>query len=220
MTRVSLDDVKRDAEVRVYLQRGEEFLGAMGFTEHGHRHAGLVASIAANVLTHLGFPEREAELGSIAGYLHDVGNVISRHGHEQVGAQLALGILRRLGMPPEEAALVAGAIGNHGDEAVPVNNLSAALFLADKSDVHRSRVRNQDPSTFDIHDRVNHAVQHSFLRVDGRRRTVTLELRTDTASASVMDYFEIFLTRMVLCRRAAAFLGCRFALTINEQKLI
>jgi hypothetical protein len=220
MGRVTLEEVKRDPEVRCYLNRGEEFLGAMGFTEHGHRHAALVASIAGNILTHLGFPEREAELAAIAGYLHDIGNVIGRQGHEQAGGLLALGILRRLGMVPEEAALVAGAIGNHGDDAVPVNNLSAALLLADKSDVHRTRVRNQDMATFDIHDRVNHAVQHSFLRVDDRRKTLTLELTIDAKFASVMDYFEIFLTRMVLCRRAATFLGCRFELTINGQRLL
>jgi metal-dependent HD superfamily phosphatase/phosphodiesterase len=217
---VSLELVKRDPEVVAYLDRADEFLVVLGFTEHGRRHAGLVANIAANVLTHLGFPEREVELGSIAGYLHDIGNVVARQGHEQTGALLSLGILRRLGMDPEEAAAVVGAIGNHGDCCEPVNNLSAALFLADKSDVHRSRVRNPNPESFDIHDRVNHAVQHSFLRVDGRRRTVTLELRTDSRMASVMNYFEIFLGRMSLCRKAADFLGCRFELAINEHKLL
>ena len=217
---VTLELVKRDPEVAAYLDRADEFLVVLGFTEHGRRHAGLVASIAASVLTHLGFPEREVELGSIGGYLHDIGNVIAREGHEQIGALLSLGILRRLGMAPEETAAVAGAIGNHGDECEPVSNLSAALFLADKSDVHRSRVRNPDPTCFDIHDRVNHAVEHSFLRVDGRRRTVTLELKIDNRLASVMNYFEIFLGRMSLCRKAADFLGCRFELAINEHRLL
>ncbi|HCC33758.1 MAG TPA: phosphohydrolase [Clostridiales bacterium] len=217
---VTLELVKRDPEAGAYLDRADEFLGVLGFTEHGRRHAGLVASIAANVLTHLDFSEREVELGSIGGYLHDIGNVIARQGHEQIGALLVLGILRRLGMTPEETAAVVGAIGNHGDECEPVSNLSAALFLADKSDVHRSRVRNPDPNCFDIHDRVNHAVQHSFLRVDGRRRTVTLELKVDSRLASVMNYFEIFLGRMSLCRKAADFLGCRFELAINEHKLL
>ena len=217
---VTLEMVKRDPEVVAYLNRADEFLGVLGFTEHGRRHAGLVANIAGNVMTHLDFPEREIELGSISGYLHDIGNVVGRHSHEQIGALLALGILRRLGMPVEETAAVVGAIGNHGDECEPVNDLSAVLFLADKSDVHRSRVRNPNPDSFDIHDRVNHAVQHSFLRVDGRRRTVTLELKVDSRLASVMNYFEIFLGRMSLCRKAADFLGCRFELAINEHKLL
>ncbi|HCJ10668.1 MAG TPA: phosphohydrolase [Clostridiales bacterium] len=193
----------------------------MGYTEHGQRHAALVANIARNILERLGHPGREAELAAIAGYLHDIGNVISRQNHEQIGGLVALRVLDRLGMPPSETAMVVAAIGNHGEDVgVPVNNLAAALLLADKSDVHRSRVRNPEMASFDIHDRVNYAAEHSFLRVDDRRKAITLEIKIDTKISPVMDYFEIFLTRMVLCRRAASFLGCDFELVINGVRLL
>ncbi|MBC7324222.1 MAG: HD domain-containing protein, partial [Moorella sp. (in: Bacteria)] len=177
--------------------------------------------IGYNVLEHLGYDKRTAEMAAIAGYLHDIGNVISRQDHGQTGALLAYRILSRLGMSVDEVATIIGAIGNH-EEAYgqAVNNVGAALILADKSDVHRSRVRNKDISTFDIHDRVNYAVEHSFLRVDAARKAITLELTIDLAISTPMEYFEIFLTRMMMCRRAAAFLGCQFGLVVNESRLL
>lgn len=218
---VTLEMVKGDREVQVYLNKAHEHLGAIGYTEHGLRHAELVSRITHNILTHLEYPEREAELAAIAGFLHDIGNVVSRHNHGQTGAMIALQVLRRLGMPPEESAEILAAIGNHEEEyGQPVNVLSAALILADKSDVHRSRVRNEDLATFDIHDRVNYAAERSFVRVNGAQKTVTLELTIDTKISPVMDYFEIFLTRMVMCRRAATFLGCNFEISINETRLL
>ncbi|WP_406676529.1 HD domain-containing protein [Neomoorella carbonis] len=221
MDPVTLEDVKRDPEVDALIVKGNEHLGAMGFTEHSHRHLNLVAKIGYNVLEHLGYDRRLAELAAIAGYLHDIGNVISRQDHGQTGALLAYRILTRLGMPAGEVATIVGAIGNHEEEyGQAVNTVGAALILADKSDVHRSRVRNNDISTFDIHDRVNYAVEHSFLRVDASRRTITLELTIDLSISTPMEYFEIFLTRMMMCRRAAAFLDCHFGLVANEARLL
>ena len=222
MSIVTLETVKRDPEVQTYLRRGNDHLGCIGYTEHGLRHADLAANIARNVLSHLEHPEREAELAAIAGYLHDIGNVVSRYGHGQTGAIIAMGILSRLGMSPGEIASVVSAIGNHDPEELgaSVNNVAAALILADKSDVHRSRVRNCDRSSFDIHDRVNYAVERSFLRVDGKKKTITLEITVDTSISPVMDYFEIFLTRMLMCRRAASYLECNFELSINDVRLL
>lgn len=218
---VTLEQVKRDPEVQAYLSGGDGVLAAMGYTEHGQRHAALVSNIARNILERLGFPSREAELAAIAGYLHDIGNVVSRQAHEQIGGLVAMRILDRLGMPPSEIAMIVAAIGNHGEDVgEPVNNVAAALFIADKSDVHRSRVRNPELANFDIHDRVNYAAEHSFVRVDEKRKAVTLEIRIDTKISPVMDYFEIFLTRMILCRRAASFLGCDFELVINGVRLL
>jgi metal-dependent HD superfamily phosphatase/phosphodiesterase len=207
--------------VAVYIARSNEYLGAIGYTEHGQRHVNLVAQVAYNILTHLGHPRRTAELAAIAGYLHDIGNVVGRHNHGQAGALIAYQILGRLGMPPEEVAQVVGAVGNHEEEyGQAVNPVAAALILADKSDVHRSRVRNRDPATFDLHDRVNYAVERSFLRVDAERKRLTMELTIDTDISPVMDYFEIFLTRMLMCRRAAAFLGCAFGMEINGARFL
>lgn len=200
---------------------GDEVLAAMGYTEHGQRHASLVSNIARNILERLGFPAREVELAAMAGYIHDIGNVVCRHSHEQMGGLVAMRILDRLGLAPPEIAMIVAAIGNHGEDiGEPVNNVAAALILADKSDVHRTRVRNPELAKFDIHDRVNYAAEHSFVRVDEKRKAVTLELKIDTRISPVMDYFEIFLTRMVLCRRAASFLGCDFELVINGVKLL
>jgi len=218
---VTLDIVKKDPEVEALIIRGNEHLGAMGFTEHSRRHLNLVSSISYNVLEHLGYDSRQAELAAIAGYLHDIGNVVSRQDHGQTGALLVHSILMRLGMPVAEVATILGAIGNHEEEyGQAVNVVGAALILADKSDVHRSRVRNPDVSTFDIHDRVNYAVQHSFLRVDAGKRTVNLEITIDLTISTPMEYFEIFLTRMMMCRRAADFLGCHFGLVINDSRLL
>lgn len=218
---VSLDDVKGIPVARVFVEKADEHLGVLGLTEHGTRHAALVSRIGRNILARLGLAERQAELAAIAGYLHDIGNVAGRDHHGAVGATLAVDILLKAGMDPSEVATIAGAIGNH-EEGVgqPVSKVSAALILADKSDVHRSRVRNPDPAAFEIHDRVNYAVLRSFLRVDDQARTATLDLGIDTDISPVMDYFEIFLARMVMCRRAAQFLGCDFKLEINGVKLL
>ncbi|HHY38254.1 MAG TPA: HD domain-containing protein [Clostridia bacterium] len=219
---ITLRDVRKDTEVETYIRRGNEHLGECGFTEHGQRHADLVSSIARNILLRLGQKERDAELSAIAGYLHDIGNVVSRYIHGQTGAVMAWKILERLGMPADEIATVVSAIGNHDPEELgqPVNQVAAALILADKSDVHRSRVRVADPTRFDIHDRVNYAVTRSFVNVNGGNKTITLELSVDTDISPVMDYFEIFLARMIMCRRAAAFLGCQFELLINDTRLL
>jgi metal-dependent HD superfamily phosphatase/phosphodiesterase len=221
---ILLDVVRNDTEVRAMIAQANKNLGVLGFTEHGFRHVGLVSSIARNVLRLLGYDARQRELGAIAGFTHDIGNVISRHGHAATGAVLAHPILSRLGMSPEDTVIVLGAIGSHGDDhgrlGEPVHPPSAALILADKSDVHRSRVRNPDPATFDQHDRVNYAATSSFLRVDSEASTITLELTIDTAIAPVMHYFEIFLPRMLMCRRAAEHLGCEFHITMNEVVLL
>lgn len=213
---LELETVKRDPEVAAYVAASNEHLGAMGYTDHGERHLNLVAQTAHNILDHLEHPKRIGDLAAIAGYLHDIGNVVSRHDHGAIGALLARSILVRLGMAVEDTAMVMGAIGNHEEEyGHPVNLVSAALILADKSDVHRSRVRNNNIAAFDLHDRVNYAVQHSFLRASAADRQLTMELTIDPEISSVMDYFEIFLTRMLMCRRAANFLGCTFGLEIN-----
>lgn len=220
-TGLTLDEVKRDPEVEAYVNKANEYTGAIGYTEHGTRHANLTASIAYNTLKRLGYPEREAQLAAIAAYLHDIGNLVGRVNHEYSGAVLANTILDRFGMDPVERAVVMGAIGNHEERGgEPVSPVGAAVILADKSDVHRSRVRNPDPTTFDIHDRVNYAVEHSFLRVDEKNKRIMLELTIDTKLSQVMEYFEIFLTRMVMCRRAAQFLNCEFKLQINGAKLL
>ena len=218
---ITLDDIKKDPVVDTCVRKGNEYLGVMGFTEHGYRHINLISRISRNILERLNYPQKEIELAAIAGYMHDIGNVISRYDHGQSGATLAFLILTKMGMSPEDIAMVISAIGNHEEEyGHPVNSVAAALILADKSDVHRSRVRNQDFATFDIHDRVNYAVEHSFLKVNGENRTITMELTIDIEICPVMEYFEIFLSRMVLCRRAANFLKSRFALEINGAKLL
>ena len=217
---LALDMVRADGEVQAFIRQANKNLGVLGFTEHGFRHVGLVANIARNVLRLLAYDARQQELAAIAGYLHDIGNVVSRHGHATTGAVLAHPILNRLGMAPDDVAVVLGAIGSHGDDhhrlGEPVHPVSAALILADKSDVHRSRVRNNDPASFDQHDRVNYAATSSFLRVDAAAKTITLELTIDTAMAPVMQYFEIFLPRMLMSRHAAQLLECEFHITINE----
>lgn len=220
-TMLQLEGIKTNQIVETFINQGNVHLGTIGFTEHSFRHANLVSNIARNILNHLKYPERQCELAAIAGYLHDIGNVVSRPGHGQSGAMIALRVLSDMGMPAEEIAFVISAIGNHEEQyGQAVNTIAAALILADKSDVHRSRVRNANIAAFDIHDRVNYAVEHSFLRVDETKREINLELTIDTQISPVMDYFEIFLTRMIMCRRAAAFLGCRFALTINGIRLL
>lgn len=218
---VTLEAIKNDARISTLIGQADRFMEAIGYTEHGFRHANLTASIAMNVLKRLGFPEREAELAAIAGYLHDVGNVVGRDFHGIASATITKSELDRLGMGIEEVALVINAIGNHeedyGADTTPVG---AAVVLADKSDVHRTRVRNPDPMAYDIHDRVNFGAERSFLRVDSASRIIQLEINIDTSISQVMEYFEIFLSRMVRCRRAAQFLGCEFSLMINKTKLL
>lgn len=218
---VTLADVKEHQITKVFIKQGDIHLGTMGFSEHSYRHKNLVSKIAGNVLERLGFEEREVELAKIAGYLHDIGNVVSRYNHGQSGAMIAYDILRDLKMDPVEIATVIGAIGNHEEQyGESVNNVAAALILADKSDVHRSRVRNTDLSTFDIHDRVNYGAIHSFLNVNPENRKITLEIKIDHEITTMMEYFEIFLSRMVMCRRAAEFLNASFGLVINDAKLL
>jgi metal-dependent HD superfamily phosphatase/phosphodiesterase len=218
---ITLEIVKKDTEVDIYIQKGEEYLATMGFTEHSYRHLKVVSNNSKHILETLGFPFRLAELAGIAGYLHDIGNVVSRHDHGQSGAVISHSILTRLGMAFEEIAIVIAAIGNHEEEyGHAVNAAAAALILADKSDVHRSRVRNQDIAKFDLHDRVNYAVHYSLLQVEPSNRLITMKLGIDPCISTVMEYFEIFLTRMVMCRRAAEFLDCQFSLIINDSKLL
>ncbi|MDK2798493.1 MAG: uncharacterized protein PWP27_73 [Clostridiales bacterium] len=221
MTQIMYKDIKDNSEINTYLQKGNELLGVLGFTEHSLKHASKVAEAAGTILLQLGYSEREAELVKIAGYIHDIGNVVNRVDHAQTGAILAFNILTRLQMNPKEIALIIAAIGNH-DESTgsAVNTISSALILADKTDVRRSRVRNSDFATFDIHDRVNYAVESSEIKINPDKRTVLLDLQIDTTIVSVIDYFEIFLARMLMCRRAANFLDAKFELMINEAKLL
>lgn len=218
---VTLEEIKEDPYVKAFIAQADKHMEAIGFTEHGFRHADLVSHIAMNVLKRLGFPEREAELAGMAGYLHDIGNSVGRSFHAVSAAMMAQSVFTRLGMAPEEMILVMNAVGNHEEDyGMATSPIGAAIILADKTDVHRSRVRTPDPLTADIHDRVNLAAQRSFLRVDNERKLIELEIDIDTSISQVMEYFEIFLSRMVICRRAAEFLGCKFGLVINGVKLL
>ncbi len=218
---VTFEGLRRDPLVQAFIKRADVQLGILGYTEHGQRHTSLVANIARNILQRLGYPERTCELAAIAGYLHDIGNCVSRRDHATAGALMAKDVLLGNGMAIEEVAVVMGAIGNHEETTGdPVGEISAALNIADKADVHRSRVRETNPAKFDIHDRVNFASQHSFVRVDGETKRVELEMSIDTKIASLMEYFEIFLNRMVFIRRAVKFLDCEFRLTINRNRML
>ncbi len=218
---ITFHDIKKSEEVKTFLQIAETQMRVLGYTEHSFRHVGIVSSTAGNIMEELGFSEREIELSRIAGYLHDIGNAVNRADHAHTGAVLAYEMLTCMGMSCREAAEIMMAIGNHDElTGTPVSNISAALILADKSDVHRSRVRNYDVATFDIHDRVNYAVERSVISVDSEEKTANLVLKIDTEICPVMDYFEIFLGRMTMNRRAAAFLELQFQLFINDSKLI
>ena len=218
---LTYEDVKNNSAVRIYIQRADESLTALGYTEHSFAHVTAVAENAAYILSTLGYPERTVELAKIAGFLHDIGNLVNRVDHSQSGAVMAFRILDNMDCPPEEIATIVTAIGNHDEgTGMPVNAVAAALILADKSDVRRSRVRNPDMASFDIHDRVNYAVEQSDLRLDQKAKTVTLTLSINTEVCAVMDYFEIFLQRMLLCRKAAEFFGLTFKLDINGLTLL
>ncbi len=218
---ITFQDIRDNEAVRAYITRADESLLAQGFTEHSFAHVTLVAENAAYILQKLGYSEHDVELVRIAAYLHDIGNLVNRVEHSQSGAIMAFSILDDMGMPPEDLATVTTAIGNHDEgTGVPVNALAAALILADKSDVRRSRVRKNPDGTFDIHDRVNYSVEKSKLFIDEDCTVVTLELDINLRYGSVMDYFEIFLERMILCRKAAEKLGMQFKLFINDVPLI
>ena len=218
---ITFEKIKSNEAINAYITAADASLSALGFTEHSFAHVTKVANEASELLTLLGYDERTAELAKIAGYIHDIGNLVNRVDHSQSGALMAFRILDKMGMSPEEIATVVTAIGNHDEgTGVPVSPLAAAIILADKSDVRRSRVRNSDFSSFDIHDRVNYSVISSALRPDTTEKTVRLALEIDTSVSSIMDFFEIFLVRMTLCRKAAEKLGLTFELTINNQKFI
>jgi uncharacterized protein len=215
-----LTRLQQDEVVSAFIKLSDQFLDAQGFTEHGFRHANLVGRIAHNVLLHLGADQELCELAAIGGYLHDVGNVVTRANHGLSGAWIAYDALRRLDVDPYRIGLVLSAVGNHEEQyGSAIGPVGAAVILADKSDVHRSRVRKGADTSADIHDRVNHAVTHSFLRVDADAATITLELELDTSHSTVIEYFEIFLDRMMMCRRAARTLGCEFRITANGVPL-
>lgn len=218
---LTLEDIKKDPEIDTYFRKTNKYLGKIGAIDHDYGHANTVAANSFRILHELGFPQREAELAAIAGYLHDVGNVINRYDHGRIGAVLVFTFLLRLKLPPEEIAAVVSAIGNHEEKTgSAVSNIGAAVIISDKADVHRDRVRKKDFSTFTTRDRVNYACEHSELKIDPDQRRITMEISIDLQISSVMEYFEIFLTRMVLCRRAASLLGCTFELFINEARFL
>ncbi len=219
---ITFEDVKNNETVRTYIRQADESLTALGFTEHGFSHVTRVAAVSKYILSAFDYPERDIELAQIAGFMHDIGNLINRTDHAQSGALMAFRILDKMGMDPREIALIATAIGNHDEStAFPVNPIAAALILADKTDVRRSRVRkSEDIKDFDIHDRVNYAVKHSEVIADKEKKSIKLRFSIDTTNCAVMDFFEIFLDRMILCRRAAEKLGLAFKLIINGQELL
>ena len=218
---MTYEDIRNNEEINTYIRQADISLSALGYTEHSFAHVSVVAEKAGYILQALNYPDRIVELAKIAGYLHDIGNLVNRVEHSQSGAIMAFRILDHLNFPPEEIGQIITAIGNHDEgTGIPVSPLAAALILADKSDVRRSRVRNQDESTFDNHDRVNYSVKKAELKINEAKTLIKLKLFIDTRYCSVMDYFEIFLQRMILCRKAAEKLGLEFKLMINEQQLI
>ncbi|NLJ30856.1 MAG: HD domain-containing protein [Clostridiales bacterium] len=218
---VTLEQILKNEEINAYITNGNQNLGVIGYTEHGFAHAKRSSNYASNILKSLGYDERTCELAAIAGYMHDIGNVVNRVAHAQSGALMAFQILNRLGMKPEEIALIVAAIGNHDEQtAAAVNPIAAALILSDKGDVRRTRVRDKKTVGADIHDRVNYAVEHASTKIDAEHHTAMLNITIDTKICPVMEYFEIFMTRMVLCRQAAKFLGLQFELIINESRLL
>ena len=218
---ITLEDVKKNEEVESFIKASQKQLNALGYTEHSYRHIGIVSKRTEEILRKLGYDERTIELGKIAGYLHDIGNCVNRVDHAHTGAILAYNILKEMGMPANERTEIMMAIGNHDENTgSAVSDISAALILADKSDVHRDRVVNTNMSTFDIHDRVNYAVTDAQLEVDEKTRTVTLNLTIDTQICPVLDYFQIFMDRTMMSKYAAKFLHIWFELVINGTKLL
>ncbi len=218
--KITFEDIKNNPTIQTYIKKADESLNALGYTEHSFAHVTKVATVAKDILLTLGYDARDAELAQIAGYLHDIGNVINRVDHAQSGAVMAFRILDNMGADPEDIATIITAIGNHDEStAFPVNAIAAALILADKTDVRYTRVRNQDFATYDIHDRVNYSVKESSLEIV-KNSHIELIMTIDTEMCAVMDYFEIFLGRMLLCRKAADKLGLQFRLNINGQRLI
>lgn len=218
---VTFDMIRSNEEIRTYIAKGNQNLGVLGFTEHAFGHAMKAADTAAKILTALGYGERDVELAKMAGFMHDLGNCINRTDHAHTGALMAMNILRDMGMDPKEIAVIIAAIGNHDEKTgTAVDAVSAALILADKTDVRRSRVRGREKTGFDIHDRVNYAAISSVLDIDKEEKVITLSIELDDTMCSVLDYFEIFLSRMVMCRRAAEMLGCTFKMRANGAKVL
>ena len=218
---ITLKDIKENPEVDALIRGAQKQLNALGYTEHGHRHISIVSKRAGDILEKLGYPERTVELARIAGYMHDIGNCVNRVDHAHSGAILAYNILKDMGMSVEERAEIMMAIGNHDENAGnAISDISAALILADKSDVHRDRVVNKNLSTFDIHDRVNYAVTNANLELDEKERKIILQLTIDTKICPVLDYFEIFMDRTMMSKYAAKFLKIWFELIINDTKLL
>lgn len=218
---VTYQYIQKNEDIRTYICRADQSLAAMGYTEHSFAHVEKVAQTAAMILTTLGYPERQVELARIAGFLHDIGNVVNRTDHAQSGAVMSFRILDRLEMPVDEICSIISAIGNHDETtAQPIDAISAALILADKSDVRRSRVRNTDLLTFDIHDRVNYAVEYADLHFNEDQTAIVLDLKIDTEISSVLEYFEIFMQRMLLCKRAALFFHLKFKMYMNGSNVL
>lgn len=218
---MTYDEIRKDNAVKVYIAQADASMEALGFTEHSFAHVGHVAHMAGDILEKLEYSARTVELARIAGYLHDIGNLVNRVDHSQSGAVMAFRILDRMNFPPEEIAAIVTAIGNHDEgTGVPVNAVAAALIIADKSDVRRSRVRRQADIREDIHDRVNYAVTDASLEILPEEKQILLSLTIDTEISPVMEYFEIFMKRMLLCRKAAEKLNCSFRLKINGQLLV
>lgn len=220
-TVVTYKYIKQNPDIMEYIRRADKTLESLGYTEHSFAHVEKVAGTAGMILSTLGYSERQIELAKIAGIMHDIGNVINRIDHAQSGAVMAFRLLDNLNMPADEICSVISAIGNHDEStAMPVDAISAALIIGDKTDVRRSRVRNKDLLTFDIHDRVNYAVEKSELHFSEDKKSIILDLTIDTEISSVMEYFEIFLERMLLCRKAAEYLGLKFKMTANGTKIM
>lgn len=218
---LTLADVMANEEIHAYITQVDQVMNVMRYSDHSTGHTKLVAENMARILTAWGATERDIELARIAGYTHDIGNCINRHHHAQIGASMMFDILTRMGMAPAEIAVIISAIGHHDEkDGLPVSSISAALIIADKADVRRSRVRNRDFATFDIHDRVNHAAEASMLEIVPERRDINLRLTIDISMCSIADYFEIFLTRMSMSAKATHFLGWNFHLIINDAKLL
>ena len=218
---MTYEELKHNETIKTYIEAADASLAALGYTEHSYAHVGMTADRCRYILETLGYDARTVELAKIAGYLHDIGNLVNRVEHSQSGAVMAFRILDNLGFDPEEIATIVTAIGNHDEgTGVAVNPVAAALIIADKSDVRRSRVRDKNTVAFDIHDRVNYSVTKSEVKINEAHTLIKLKLHVDLHVSSVMDYFEIFMGRMQMCRKAAEKLGLQFKLLINEQQLL